>query len=656
MNLLKENNLYDVQDIFKTRNNLCLKDLANYDSNNVNILGGTLETDHFRLNTYNSNRDTLIQCDATGKLVLNYDNSSNIPSWLRANIKDINVSIFNNDLSVLTYSTLCNIAISGDFNDLMSKPYLWDYLNSNEYSKIDENLSDIYNINNFYNVLNLSLFAKCNLTPTMEFKNVSVGQLTLSFLIDDDGLLDHSYNNILAINNIPFADLNTFGLGLLKNEPNTLTDTITSYHLNSIYEDLYGIYTSKNTNYQSNVAEVIAYIQSYKNDFVHFTSNLTDVDINEVKTKLQLVNILNKLVVYDDYIDFTDLTVNFNRNSYNTLMNMDVVNKINDKYVNIEDPLDVRSYHYFFLHIKDTVDLNEQSNISIKDDMDIKFLISTETIQYSDYPNASSNTLGLTFMFDDYNSLNMYNQQGTFNIDLFKNITNVHLEELDSVVDIIDFQAFLEQLYDTGTDNGSNLMKFSCNLSEVSHFDSNKRLLCYANLELEPIVYTSDYNTLFNTPNNVSCFSNDCEYISLYNNLNEFETIEEKAFVRSNLEVGTFGLQNIDNVNMFGSNLNFGFLTVNSTFSYHNDTFTNRFLYSSTSNGIAIWKDLPEYKSATSNEKGIVHMYDTLIYDENGAYTSRLLNSIYYELSYILNQKKNELFEIINHPNYLNYL
>ena len=556
MNLLVGNNLYDVQDVHKSRVNMCLKDCANFNSNNVNIEGGNITIDHFRLNFFDPDYDIFVQCDINGLLVLNYDNQSNIPRWLRKDKKDIDATIFNNDLSVLTYSSLCNIVLTNDFDDLVIKPYLWDYFDSNDYAKIENNLSDIYNVNEFYNQLNLSLFARCNLRPEMEFDNIILDIFKLPFLQNKNGLLDDSYNNIFDIYSIPLTSTTQFGVALFKSEPDSLTDTISSSFLNSIFIDLYDIYSQKNTNYQSNVQQVIQYIINNKDIFANFTCNFTDMDITTVKQNLQLEKILNKLIVNDDYIDFTDLTVKFNQTSYNNLRNLGLINRINNKYINIEDPIDVRSYHHFFIYIKDDViDLNEDTwTIDLNNDLDLSFLISSETIEYSDFPHTSENNLGLTYIYYSYANyvLNSNDRHNTFSLDLFRNLTNQHLLELDSVIDIIDFQAFLEELYATGVDNGSNLMRFSCNLEEISFFDLERKKLCYQNLQLEPIVYTSDYNLLFNKPNNVSCFSNDCEYLSMYNNFKEFVTEEEKTIIRSNLQVGTLGIQNIDNVDMYG--------------------------------------------------------------------------------------------------------
>jgi len=660
MNLLVANNLNDVQSIFKSRINLLLKDCANFDSNNVNITGGNIAIDFFKLNFYDSNNDIFVQCsNDDGVLVLNYDNQSNIPKWLRKDTKDINVTIFNNDISAITYNSLCNIVLTNDFNDCVIKPYLWDYLDSNNFAKIENSLSDIYNINQFYNQLNLSLFAKCNLQPNMEFDNINLDKFALPFIKNQNGLLDDSYNNIFDINSIPLTSTSQFGIALLKSEPNSLTDTISSYFLNNIFTDLYGIYSQKNINYQCNVQQVIQYVIDNKDVYANFTCNFTDMDTTKVRKNLEMDKLLNKLVVHDDYIDFTDLIVKFNQTSYNNLLNLELVNQINNKYVNIEDPINVRSYHHFFIYIKDgVVDLTQDTwNIDLtNNDLDLSFLISSETIEYSDYPHTSESNLGITYINHSYANyvLNSNDRHNTFTLDLFRNFTNQHLAKLDSVVDIIDFQSFLNELYETGVDNGSNLMRFTCNLEEVSFFDLERRKLCYKNLQLEPIVYTSEYSLLFNKPNNVSCFSNDCEYLSMYNNFKEFVNDEEKSFVRSNLQVGTLGVQNIDNVDMYGSNLNMAFLTVISTLTYTNNYVEDSYIYSSNSNGVIVWKKLPEY-DRVHDEKGILYMYNQMVFDDNGTYTIQLLNTVYNELIDILNIKRAELSEILNHSNYLNY-
>ena len=98
-----------------------------------------------------------------------------------------------------------------------------------------------------------------------------------------------------------------------------------------------------------------------------------------------------------------------------------------------------------------------------------------------------------------------------------------------------------------------------------------------------------------------------------------------------------------------------GFLTVNSTLTYTNNSVDNSYIYSSNNNGVIIWKHLPEYDS-TDDKKGITYMYDRMVYDENGTYNIQLLNTVYNELNNILDRKKLELSEILNHPNYSNYL
>ena len=98
MSLFKQNNLLDVESILECQKNLNCKDCINLDFKNVNFLGGNIDIDFMLLSHYDSNHSVYVRGDDDGTFYTNkFD--SNIPIWLKTNLSDIKVSIFNNDIN-----------------------------------------------------------------------------------------------------------------------------------------------------------------------------------------------------------------------------------------------------------------------------------------------------------------------------------------------------------------------------------------------------------------------------------------------------------------------------------------------------------------------------------------------------------------------------
>ena len=650
MNMMRKNNLYDVYNIFSARNNLQMRSCALFDSNNVDISCTHVRVNGFKLNNAPIDEDRFIQCDALGTFVTTFD-SKGVPAWLRPLPRDIDVTIFNNDMDVLTYSTLCNFAVSGAFADLTNKPYLWDHHDPNEYCATESNLRDLYNIDTFYGMLNFNEYARCNIAPSMVFSDLYLNRLQIPFLLNQSGMLNDALNNALDPTSIPLVTKTNFGVGLLSDDPKSMTDLSTSYYLNRQFNILNDLYNSKNANYGSNVAVVIEYLIDNIGTFTISTSNLLDVDRDSATNTLELSKLLEKVSVGEEQIDFTDLTVKIVTPYRNKLFwGQSFGNRIAENYLNIEDPLNVTIDTFFFLHLNQAIDPSVTSTINIGECFDIKYIQNN----VSDYAAATQDQLGILRLYSVMNTGNLEDIQNTFNINVFRDEFLYQENRLDRVVDIIDFQAFLEELYASGVDNGSNLMRFSCNLEEISHLSFDRKLECYNNLQLQPIVYTSDYDTLFNTPHHLSCFSNDSEFLSAYRNLSEFATYEENSIVRSNLSVGTLGMQDVENVLMFGSNLTMDFLNVVGTLSFDsNSARTNYFITSSDPNGLMTWSPLPEYNHVRPNTKGIVRMFGELNPDDESAHTISLLNHIHTELKGMLDTIRGDIATIRAHPSFV---
>lgn len=665
MNLLRKNNLFDVEDIQKAKNNLLLKNISYQDIGNVLIDDGVMTVDRLKLNFYDRVNDRFLQSSLDdGNITLNIDDTNTIPSWLRYNQKDIKATIFVNDVKAIRYDSICNVCFTNDYDDIAidKRPYLWDSENMNDYCQISESLNDIYSKDEFYNMLGLSTYSKCNYNSNMTFDDILVGKITFPQMEKMAGILDNTYKNILKLDRIPYTNTIQYGLGLLRDTPLRSTDISSSKYLNSIYSEIYAEYSSKNTEYVKNVNDVIDYINSNQDLFVSFRSNLSDVDSSDVLQLLELSKFKEKVHVHDDHLELSDLAINiYYPSPRNNLKTRKLITKLKNKYINIANPIlqDNRNY-YVFVHINKQI--HAVDFVNIENDIDLSYISTT----YSDFPYALNDNYGIIKVNTRLNEINKNDKYSSFSIGLFIDITEEHLTVLDTLVDLVDFEAFLEELASTGEDNGSNLLKFSNNLEEMAPLSFERKKMCYDNLQLQPIVYDPDYNRLFNRPNYLSCFSNDVQFLSLYKNLSEFETDAEKQLVREGLQIGSLGLQNIENVDIYGTNATMGFLTVSNSLIFKLDTplyFPNdednkdKYIFSDDTEGTMKWKKIPEFNvEDVMKTKGIVKMHNKMIYDDNATYTIQLLKNVHDEINNELNKIKDELRAITENEKFLNYL
>ena len=114
--LHRKNNLADVDDIFQARKNLGYGTITYFDSNNVNIEGGSIKIDSLTLKSKNAGVNKFLVCNNdTGKL--DFIDVS-FASWVNVDASQILISDFNTDNVLFTSESLCNIALTGDYNNL----------------------------------------------------------------------------------------------------------------------------------------------------------------------------------------------------------------------------------------------------------------------------------------------------------------------------------------------------------------------------------------------------------------------------------------------------------------------------------------------------------------------------------------------------------
>lgn len=601
MNLIAGNNLYDVYDIIHARKNLMMKDIVYQNSNNVNIIGGNIMIESLLLK-YHSHQLSYLRCDEDGYIVL--DNNVLIPTWIRKNLSDIPVNIFNNDVDIVYKSDVHISSFTNNIYDMKNIPCLTSNIHTIE--NVDNivlsysNLSDINDVDIFYETLLLHSYSKCNLVEDMTFDKVLLQNI--QFLNYERQGFISLCNNIDMLIDVNNSTMELFGYKMITNNLTNFVDLPTSELLNKIFFSLYSDYLDKNVTYTCNVQIVVDYIQRNQNDYVSHFDHLYYLNSNIVLDHLDLTNFANRINVDDNMLD---IDTNINLISYGAYSKI---------YLDFLKKKNVPTNSLEFIYYNDS------------NNLDVFFKSQFEIANYS--------TKGLVYLTDDiylslHSPLTIEAQNTAYSLQNFKAITDSHIEDLNNIEILQTFQIFLEELASSGVDNGSNMMKFSCNLEEISHFNRDRFIECYNNLGLKKVVYTLNYHDIFNKPFSLLCFSNDTNYVSSFNSLNE---IEDTFHARSNLLINTLGVQNIEKVDIIGSNMNLDFLRTNDTFTYNLHANTNTFLKAD-SNGIGHFEYLYEYSQNFPQINGIVYMYNKLQYDENATYTIQLLHNIHNELA-----------------------
>ena len=105
--------------------------------------------------------------------------------------------------------------------------------------------------------------------------------------------------------------------------------------------------------------------------------------------------------------------------------------------------------------------------------------------------------------------------------------------------------------------------------------------------------------------------------------------------------------------------MNFGFLTLVEILRFDNNPMYDEdyeYYVFGRSDGEFEWRRLPEYDNEDPEKRGIVKMYDEMIFDDNATYTIKLLKQTYDELSNELTELRKELDDIVKSQNFLQYL
>ena len=182
--LHRKNNLADVQNIFEARRNLGFGSLANFDSNNVIIDGGSISIDHFKLNSENAGVNKFLICKSNDGTVDFVD--VELGNWINSNLEDIKFSDFDtSDIVFLNNNRLKPIAFSGDYDDLINKPENFSHLN-NDLDFLHKNLHNI-DVNGAISNLGLGSLAFKDSSDAITLNNITInGNLIFPNIEIDD--------------------------------------------------------------------------------------------------------------------------------------------------------------------------------------------------------------------------------------------------------------------------------------------------------------------------------------------------------------------------------------------------------------------------------------------------------------------------------------
>ena len=562
----------------------------------------------------------------TGSNILKYENDLIIYSqFVTSNLIHSNLQYGNSN--ILQF-------ISGISNVFRNVIYEKENV-SDDNIYIDKINSNYYVSSNIFYLLNTTSNLKVNLNSNLiKFENIINSnkeyiKSNASHIINEITLVDNLTMDFLKISSSELDDVN-----YVKTKLNLLNDY---YEVIDIidYEEI-NVITTTGENLHDNFIEINRLNNNL--DFLLNTELASQRDfLNEECTKLMNENITSDQFynIYSTLYIFILQPQPFQENSYeyfseiltigNALLNDVGYNSIREtkgKIVyeclsNIENLVDIYDDQSAFLESKKIDASNNIQQIKNDENADEIIFLKHKKL-YEEYANE------ITFRI---NSIWNNNED----IRVFKsNLSNVRLN-ISNDINI---------LYDNGTqgvDRGSNMLKFENDLLEVKYNIETSDIYlndCYSNLQLHKICKSGDnlpsYYDLINRSTSLDEFSNDTLFISAYNNLSEFESYESKELCRNSLGLGNVCMQEYNNVNIQGSNMTLDFCYIYNQLNLSENSFENAIC--STSDGSNFeWIPLYEYTNDIPNKKGIVYLYDSLTYDENSTYTTKLLHSIYNE-------------------------
>uniref|UniRef100_A0A6C0CSV7 Uncharacterized protein n=1 Tax=viral metagenome TaxID=1070528 RepID=A0A6C0CSV7_9ZZZZ len=565
--LISRNNLSDLTNIEKARNNLGIGTLALQNADDVNITGGSISVHSLSLNKAGAESNSfVVSLDEEG--TLGYYTPT-IRDWLDKPQNEVNISEFNNDLNFVQVDDLANVAFTGDFNDLLNVPFdLSELFDESDFLLKKHNLADLDNIEEAKANLGFGPFASFSSTDTIILSNLYI--LNDFHFIPTRTNLDQYLNKYLQITQYNEADNtmktewvdfpiagqngNTFGLLQLSSDyqsddPYTAP---TSKALFDAYYDLYGrIANTTEQQFMNDLIDNYGLLTRSKN-LQEFASHIPEVKSNLLLGTLSEQNADNV-----------------------TIANLEITEQF--KFSKLP-------YAGSFLGCRNSKGEAIWQNLPMA--------------------NPILETEGMVYIASDITNVPSYRISQT--------VPNV--QALEDIYDglLLDIETLSNQV-PTKVRDLEDWTQFCLIDDAFLHINADQ---AKTNLKLSPVAWTASYTSLINTPTNLSDFYNDV-FLEKNNNLNDL-TDKEQAL--NNLGFGDMCKQDSNNVNITGGNATLNNLTITDNFVFQNipddnDTdFQTYFLGADNRGGKVTWRKI---QNATEELHGVVQLTHDISIQQN---------------------------------------
>ena len=565
--LISRNNLSDLTNIEKARNNLGIGTLALQNSDNVEITGGSISVHSLSLNKPGAtNNSFVVSLDEEG--TLGYYTPT-IRDWIDKPQNQIDISEFNNDLSFVQTNELANIAFTGDFNDLINVPFdLSQLFDESDFLLKRNNLMDLENVEEAKANLGFGPFASFATTDTVILSNLYI--LNEFHFIPSRTNLDNYLNKYLQVTeynqdmntmktewvDFPIAGQNgnTYGLLQLSSDFQS-SDPFTAPTSKALFDAYYDLYARiANTTEQQFMNDLIdnyGLLTKQKN-LQEFASH-----IPEVKSNLSLGSLSEQNA---DNVNIANL-------------------EITDQFTFSKLP-----YEGAFLGCRNSKGEAIWQNLPMA--------------------NPILNTEGMVYISSDIT--NVPNETKEHTVPNVQAIESIYQELLT------DIETLSNQV-PTKVRDLEDWRQFCLIDDAFLHIDAN---LARTNLKLSTVAWTGSYTSLTNTPVHLSYFTNDV-FLEKDQNLND---LTDKQQALNNLGFGDMSKQNSNDVNITGGKATFSDLTITDNFVFKNvpldddDDFQTYFLGAENRGGKVAWKKI---QTATEELYGVVQLTHDISVQQN---------------------------------------
>lgn len=588
--LRRTNNLADVENINEARTNLGIGSLAQFNSNNVQITGGMIKADSFSLNSSNAKQGRFLICKSNGQIDFS---DVNLGNWIYKDVCNINISEFDHSNFIfLNKQSLCNIAFTGDYNDiLINKPVYYSDL-SNDLDFLYNDLRNI-DIDKARSNLGIGTLALKNTEDNIFFKNITITS-------------NIRFENTTFDSNLPnkFLHIDTNGDAYWDILPLGSTD---NFGVIKITNDFLSI--------ANNTAPSMYAINDMHSTLLNRIEQIEAGNISEAINVVETINNNGVLMKENNLLELTNITHARSNLGFDSNMEL-LIQSINNSNTFSIEKLIITSNIIFdhgggvTLNNLDSQLINNGTYLAVNSD---------GNVIPKNIPFATTSTPGFVYLIEEYDYTKFF----------------ISSQSTSTVISAQAFNQFINGVYIPLYNSISNSIvpRIRELYGNYLHISDNLLVdnpsIARQNLGLHDIAHTGDYFQLNNRPSNLSYFSNDSQFLVSHSNLADLTNV---VIARSNLGIGSLASYDSNNVLFIKGNGSFSNINVSKNLSYKYDDLNhdNHFLKCINNNGDCRWEPLPE---ATNTKKGIVQLEsDYTKFSDNKASSGAALYTIYNRL------------------------